>query len=68
MHILTDEERKRFAAYCYQEAQTCRAMAEQIESLGHKQLAQREKQKAGAFALVSAEVDPASRETMSVRG
>ena len=68
MITLTDEERAKFAAYCYQEAETFKGMAEQIGKLNmamRETFMKRERNKAVAFALVGTEIDPNNWEMMS---
>ena len=70
MITLTDAQRKLFASYCYQEAEQCVGLAKQFDDLGGpvgEKMAKRRRDMSAAFALVGAEVDPASweRETIS---
>ena len=69
MITLTDEERAKFAAYCYQEAETFKGMAEQMGKLNMgvmtETFVKRERNKAVAFALVGTEIDPNNWERMS---
>ena len=66
MIVLTDEERSRFSAFCYQEARQHGQMAKQMEHLGG--FGEREKQRAAAFTIVAKEIDPAEWESTTIKG
>ena len=69
MITLTDEERAKFAAYCYQKAETFKDMAEQMGRLNmgamQETLVKLECNKAVAFTLVGTEIGPNKWERMS---
>lgn len=65
---LTDEERRKFAAYCKQEAISFDSFAEQFKKIPGlaNSLGSRERNKAAAFAIVGAEIDPDNWEKMTI--
>jgi hypothetical protein len=59
MMLLTDEERRKFAAYLKQNAESGRLIIEQFEKVGGvaSMLVAREKQKCAAYLIVARELD-----------
>lgn len=58
--LLDAHERLKFMEYCKENAESCRAMASQIEKLmahgAADQMARRERQKAAAYSIVALEL------------
>ena len=65
--VLTDKDRKKFAAYCAQESEFAQQRAENLSHL-NAQFGSRERQLALAFAVVSHEINPNSWEEQTVEG
>lgn len=69
-NLLDPRQRLIFMEWCKSQAETCRAMADQIEKLMANamsdQLSKRERQKAAAFTIVAMEL-AAHREEFSVK-
>ena len=63
--LITEDERRRFAAFCHASALNYHKMSKLI---GFEPAAERERQKAAAFKIVACEIDPENRETETVRG
>ena len=63
--ILTEEERRRFADYCRQEAETHAKLKRQMGHLPGV-FSGREEAKAAAFVIVSREIDPEAWESVEV--
>ena len=66
---LSREERARFFAYCIRESEQYKALAEQMKKMPGETfelLAKKEKQKAGAYAIVAMDIDPANWEEVTL--
>lgn len=67
--FLSDQERERFALYCAEQAKQHVQLAKQVLEIPSpimEKLAARERTKAKAFIMVSAEIDPANWEQVSI--
>ena len=68
MIVFDDNDRRKIAAYCHEQAEQHSTLAKEIESLGESQfhavMAKKERAKALAFNVVAAEIDPESYDRM----
>ena len=71
MIVLTHDERRRFTAYCIQESREHGSMAETAEKGLSGQMGvimgKRERQKAAAFTIVGAEINPENWESVTIK-
>lgn len=66
--LLKADERRKFAEYCRQQADTCRKMAEQLLKLPHgptEAMAKRERIKAAAFEVIAMDLESVEEYTVT---